>query len=122
MTADTKYVVQPMFISLSNLCCFLRIAVEQVIADYIFPLPSLSNTASTSTSKNAEVDDIAWTERLLNTLRYLDDTAIIAVLGMSGIKSKCVVGLLDDFFHIEHPLIAAQRPMNTSCRLAYRIM
>lgn len=122
MTPDTKYVVKPMLSGYQTFVIF-RIVVEQVIADYVFPLPSLLNAASASTSKNAEVDDVAWTERLLNTLRYLDDTAIIAVLSMSGIKSRLVDGSIEHgFICTEHSLIAARRRMNTSCWLAHRTM
>ncbi|KAL4078145.1 armadillo-type protein [Scleroderma yunnanense] len=73
---------------IANVTPDTKITVEQVIADYVFPFPLLSNAASTSTSKNVEIDDVAWTERLLNIMRYLDDTAIIAVLRMSGVKSS----------------------------------
>ncbi|KAG6332171.1 hypothetical protein ID866_6918 [Astraeus odoratus] len=67
-----------------------KAAAEQVIADYILPLPSLSNSASASASvsKNAEVDEVAWTDRLLNTMRYLDDTAINTILSMSAVKTS----------------------------------
>lgn len=64
-------------------CC--RLAVEQVIADYIFPLPSAS---SASTSKNVDVDEVAWTDRLLNIMRYLDDRGVNTVLLLSGIKGS----------------------------------
>ncbi|KAI6158061.1 armadillo-type protein [Pisolithus tinctorius] len=71
---------------IANVTLESKPAAEQVIADYIFPLPPLSNVASTSTSKNIEVDETAWTDRLLNVMQYLDDTAINAVLSMSGVK------------------------------------
>lgn len=64
-------------------CC--RLAAEQVIADFIFPLPSAS---SASTSKNVDVDEVAWTDRLLNVMGYLDNRGVNAVLLLSGIKGS----------------------------------
>ncbi|KAI6134781.1 armadillo-type protein [Pisolithus croceorrhizus] len=71
---------------IANVTLESKPAAEQVIADHIFPFPSLPNVASTSTSKNIEVDEVAWMDRLLNVMQYLDDTAINAVLSMSGVK------------------------------------
>ncbi|KAJ7755342.1 armadillo-type protein [Mycena maculata] len=48
----------------------IRPVVEEVIAEYILPLPSSSTP---STSKNAEVDEVAWTDRLLTVMAFLDD-------------------------------------------------
>jgi hypothetical protein len=62
-----------------------RLAAEQVIADFIFPLPSGS---SASTSKNVDVNEVAWTDRLLNTMGYLDDRGVNAVLLLSGMKGS----------------------------------
>jgi sister-chromatid-cohesion protein PDS5 len=62
-----------------------RAVAEQVFSDYILPLPSSS---APSTSKNVDVDDAAWTDRLLNTMKFLDDKGIKSLLGMAGIKSK----------------------------------
>ncbi|OCH91293.1 hypothetical protein OBBRIDRAFT_792457 [Obba rivulosa] len=56
---------------------------EQVLADYIFPLPSLPSTSA----KGSEVDETAWTDRLLFTMKYLDETAINALLSFSGVKA-----------------------------------
>ncbi|KIK28244.1 hypothetical protein PISMIDRAFT_673926 [Pisolithus microcarpus 441] len=71
---------------IANVTLESKPVTEQVIADHIFPFPSLPNVASTSTSKSIEVDEVAWTDRLLNVMQYLDDTAINAVLSMSGVK------------------------------------
>ncbi|KAH7882429.1 armadillo-type protein [Phlebopus sp. FC_14] len=71
---------------ISNMTPEAKFVAEQVIADYVLPLPSLSNAASTSTPKNVEIDEVAWTDRLLNMMRYLDDQAVNAVLSLSGIK------------------------------------
>ncbi|KAJ6484326.1 armadillo-type protein [Mycena vitilis] len=48
----------------------IRTVVEDVIAEYILPLPSASTP---STSKNTEVDEVAWTDRLLTIMAFLDD-------------------------------------------------
>jgi sister-chromatid-cohesion protein PDS5 len=58
-----------------------RHVAEQVLADYIFPLPSTS-----SNGKGGEVDEVAWTERLLLTMKFLDDKAITSLLNLSGLK------------------------------------
>ncbi|KIJ63153.1 hypothetical protein HYDPIDRAFT_113739 [Hydnomerulius pinastri MD-312] len=72
---------------ISNMTQEAKAVAEQVIADFVLPLPS-SSAASASTSKNLEVDEAAWTDRLLNTMRHLDDRAVNAVLSMSGIKGS----------------------------------
>ena len=55
--------------------------MEQVIADYILPLPSSGG------SKGPEVDEVAWTDQLLSVMRYLTEKSIKALLGLSGIKA-----------------------------------
>jgi hypothetical protein len=62
-----------------------RLAAERVIADFVFPLPSPS---SALTSKSVDVDEVVWTDRLLNTMSYLDDRGVNAVLLLSGIKGS----------------------------------
>jgi sister-chromatid-cohesion protein PDS5 len=44
--------------------------VDDIVAEYILPLPSSSTP---STSKSAEVDEVAWTDRLLTVMAFLDD-------------------------------------------------
>lgn len=96
-----------------------KAAAEQVIADYVLPLPS-SSAISASTSKNVEVDEVAWTDHLLNTMQHLDDLGINTILSMSGIKAKCV----DLFFHCGQwgsiSCIVALPCMNIICKHAYR--
>lgn len=65
----------------------LRALVEQILADYIIPLPSI---ATSSATKEKEVDEIAWTDRLLNTMRYLSEKSVQLLIGLSGLKSTCV--------------------------------
>jgi sister-chromatid-cohesion protein PDS5 len=59
--------------------------VEQVMADYIFPLPGIS-----SSSKGNDLDDTAWTDRLLSTVGFLDEKALNSLLSFSGLKAKYV--------------------------------
>ncbi|KAF9235796.1 armadillo-type protein [Melanogaster broomeanus] len=70
---------------ISNMTHEAKSAAEQVIVDYVFPLPASS---AASTSKSVEVDEAAWTDRLLNTMQHLDDRAVNAILNMSWIKGS----------------------------------
>ncbi|KAG9311776.1 armadillo-type protein [Chiua virens] len=74
-------------LQISNVTSEAKAAVEQVIADYVLPLPSPS-TNSASTSKNIEVDEVAWTDHLLNTMQHLDARSINTILNFSGIKAN----------------------------------
>ena len=65
-----------------------KAAAEQVIADYVIPLPSPTNSASTS--KNVEVNEVAWTDHLLNIMQHLDNIGVNTILTMSGIKGTYV--------------------------------
>ncbi|KAJ7145311.1 armadillo-type protein [Mycena crocata] len=55
----------------------IRPIVEDVVAEYILPLPSPSIS---STSKSAEVDEVAWTDRLLTVMAFLDDEHAVNML------------------------------------------
>ncbi|KAJ7487778.1 armadillo-type protein [Mycena latifolia] len=55
----------------------IRPLVEEVVAEYILPLPSSS---SPSTSKNTDVDEVAWTDRLLTVMACLDDDHAVNTL------------------------------------------
>ena len=66
-----------------NLKNNIRAAAEAVLADFVLPLPSTSNS-------KADVDDAAWTDRLLTVMKFLDERAISAFLAISGIKAPCV--------------------------------
>lgn len=57
--------------------------MEQTITDFILPLPNLSNSSS---SKGSEVDEVAWTDRLLLTMRYLDEVAVNTLTGFTNLK------------------------------------
>ncbi|KAI0047729.1 cohesin-associated protein Pds5 [Auriscalpium vulgare] len=59
----------------------VKAAIEPVLAEFVFPLPALSS------SKGADVDDSAWTDRLLTTMKFLDEKAVNALLSMSGVKA-----------------------------------
>ena len=71
------------FCVISDFSVFARAATEQTFSEYILPLPSAS---SPSTSKNVDADEVAWTDRLLNIMQYLDEKAVKALLAMTGIK------------------------------------
>ncbi|KAF6757823.1 cohesin-associated protein Pds5 [Ephemerocybe angulata] len=60
----------------------IRNVVEQVIAEHILPLPS-----SASGSKGSDIDEVAWTDRLLCVMRYLSEKSIKSLLGLTGLKA-----------------------------------
>jgi sister-chromatid-cohesion protein PDS5 len=51
------------------------------MAEYILPLPAIG-----SNTKGNDTDESAWTDRLLNTMKYMDETAIKALLTLTGLK------------------------------------
>ena len=51
-----------------------RTMVEQVLAQHILPLPPKGE------------DEAAWTEQLLDVMRYLDDRATVMLFNISGLK------------------------------------
>ncbi|KAG6836734.1 hypothetical protein H0H93_004140 [Arthromyces matolae] len=71
----------------------VRTLVEKVVMEYILPLPS---TSSPSTSKEGDVDEIAWTDRLLQTMKHLEEKAINAILILTGIKQGGVIDQDED--------------------------
>ena len=56
-----------------------------MLAEYILPLPALP---ASSSSKGSEIDEVAWTDRLLLIMRYLDEAAINTLYGFANIKGK----------------------------------
>ncbi|KAJ6486929.1 armadillo-type protein [Mycena sanguinolenta] len=63
----------------------IRPLVEDIVAEFILPLPS-SSTPSTSKSAG-EVDEGAWTDRLLTVMAFLDDEhAVNTLLNFSALK------------------------------------
>ena len=68
----------------SFLIKFARTVVEQAFAEHILPLPVY--IPSQQNSKIAEVDEAAWTDRMLNVMRYLSDQAIKALSVLSNIR------------------------------------
>ena len=64
-----------------------RSLAEQVIFDYILPLPSI---ATSSATKEKEIDEVSWTDRLLITMRHLNEKSIVVLIGLSGLKSVYV--------------------------------
>jgi sister chromatid cohesion protein PDS5 len=77
---------------------------EQVIFDYILPLPSI---ATSSATKEKEVDEVSWTDRLLITMRHLSEKSIVVLIGLSGLKSLYVYAL---FFTTDTDLFIFRRP------------
>lgn len=57
-----------------------RSIAEQVLAEYVFPLQPLG-------SKGTDVNDAAWTERLLHTMKFLDEKATQHLINLSGLKT-----------------------------------
>ncbi|KAF9652585.1 ARM repeat-containing protein [Thelephora ganbajun] len=58
----------------------VRLIAEQVLADYIFPL-------QLSGSKTTDVNEVGWTERLLHTMKFLDEKATQHLINLSGLKT-----------------------------------
>lgn len=77
---------------------------EQVIFDYILPLPSI---ATSSATKEKEVDEVSWTDRLLITMRHLSEKSIEALIGLSSLKSVYVYAL---FFATDTELFIFRKP------------
>jgi sister-chromatid-cohesion protein PDS5 len=50
------------------------VLAEQVISEYILPLP------------NKGEDEAAWTDRLLTVMRFLDEKGVSTLISISGIK------------------------------------
>jgi len=69
----------------------IRSLVEQVLAEYIIPLPSLNTSSAT---KEKDVDEVAWVDRMLIVMRYLSEKSIQLLLGLSGLKSLYVPDLM----------------------------
>ena len=81
-----------------------RSLAEQVIFDYILPLPSI---ATSSATKEKEVDEVSWTDRLLITMRHLSEKSIEALIGLSSLKSVYVYVL---FFATDTELFIFRKP------------
>ena len=71
-------------ISLSKVSIILRSHVEQTVFEYILPLPVISTSSAT---KDKEVDESAWTDRLLHTIGYLGGKAMDFLISLSGLKA-----------------------------------
>lgn len=61
-----------------------RPTVETAIAEHILPLP-------TSGKDQTAVDEVAWTDRLLTIMRFLDDQkAVNGLIVICGLKQSYV--------------------------------
>ncbi|KAI0790526.1 armadillo-type protein [Abortiporus biennis] len=65
----------------------VKALVLQALTEFIIPFPSSTPSTAPSGSKAPEVDEVAWTDRLLFIMKSLDELAISILLGLSGIKS-----------------------------------
>ncbi|KAK0446041.1 armadillo-type protein [Desarmillaria tabescens] len=64
-----------------------RPAVEQALADYILPLPR-SLPLDKGKSSDSEVDEALWTDRLLNTMKFLVEArSVNGLLAFTNLKS-----------------------------------
>ncbi|KAF8189855.1 cohesin-associated protein Pds5 [Mycena galopus ATCC 62051] len=64
----------------------IRPVIEDIVAEYILPLPS-SSTPSTSKSASGEVDEGAWTDRLLTVMAFLnEEQSFNTLLTFSALK------------------------------------
>ncbi len=78
--------------------------VEQVLlAEYVIPLPSLTTSSAT---KEKEVNEVAWMDRLLNAMRYLSEKSAQLLIGLSDFTALCVV----DFQYFIHLTSLQSRP------------
>lgn len=68
----------------SKILIVLRSHVEQMVFEYILPLPLISTSSAT---KDKEVDDSTWTDRLLHTIGYLGEKAMEFLISLSGLKA-----------------------------------
>ncbi|KAK0480865.1 armadillo-type protein [Armillaria novae-zelandiae] len=64
-----------------------RPAVEQAIADYILPLPR-SLLPDKGKSGESEIDEALWSDRLLNTMKFLEVRSINGLLAFTNLKSN----------------------------------
>ena len=67
----------------ASLLCLIGITrsiAEQVLADYVFPFQP-------SGSKLTDVNEVAWTERLLHAMKFLDEKATQHLINLSGLKT-----------------------------------
>jgi sister-chromatid-cohesion protein PDS5 len=56
-----------------------RVAAEHSLAEYVFPLIS-------SSAKDPEIEEPIWTDRILTTMKFLNEKGISTLIGFSGLK------------------------------------
>ena len=64
--------------------------------EHILPLPLSS---AQSTSKGTDMDEVAWTDRILITMKYLDEKTTSALLTVAGLKQMYVALPLRDLLN-----------------------
>ncbi|KAI0251942.1 armadillo-type protein [Lactifluus subvellereus] len=57
----------------------VKAAAEHALAEYVFPLTA-------SSSKENEIEEPTWTDRLLTTMRFLNERAVSSLISFSGLK------------------------------------
>ncbi|KAK1222320.1 Sister chromatid cohesion protein pds5 [Marasmius sp. AFHP31] len=64
-------------------------AIEQAVHEHVLPLPTPASGPSTSNAKGTivEVDEVAWTNRLLSTLLYLSEKTLNQLLGLTNLRN-----------------------------------
>ncbi|KAL0069681.1 Sister chromatid cohesion protein pds5 [Marasmius tenuissimus] len=91
--ADRKVIVrQAAAISIARLYSLAHPevpAIEQAVHEHILPLPTPASGPSTSNTKGTavEVDEVAWTNRLLSTLLYLSEKTLNQLLGLTNLRN-----------------------------------
>ncbi|KAF9068921.1 armadillo-type protein [Rhodocollybia butyracea] len=61
-----------------------RAVIEQVVSDHILPLPVYS--PNPQNGKAVEVDELAWTDRLISVMRFLSEKGVNALITLSNLK------------------------------------
>ena len=82
------------------------------MAEYVLPFP-----ATGSNAKGNDIDESVWTDRLLNTMKYMDETAIKALLSLTGLKPMYAVSLIHTITGADE-VIAGLHYLHTSSMLA----
>ncbi|KAF9527490.1 cohesin-associated protein Pds5 [Crepidotus variabilis] len=84
--AITKFAWIPdEIIQTANTSTEIRTLVEQFLADHVLPLP---NTSTNTATKEREIDEVAWTDRLLSVMRFLSERSVQVLINLSGLKTN----------------------------------
>lgn len=75
--------IPKILVNASAMSSEVRVVAEDIIARYILPLPTLG-------AKDKDVDEGAWTERLMRTIANVDQSTFESALSMTGLQSVYV--------------------------------